>query len=80
MNLQIFIDVLNIHIFDKTFNIHILNKILNIFWCSVERRRRFNINDRIKELGGLLPSQVYLLFFILLLFLLKYSCYYCSCY
>ena len=25
---------------------------------SVERRRRFNINDRIKELGGLLPAQV----------------------
>ena len=30
-----------------------------LFWsCSVERRRRFNINDRIKELGGLLPAQV----------------------
>ena len=28
------------------------------FECSVERRRRFNINDRIKELGGLLPTQV----------------------
>lgn len=28
--------------------------IINIF--SVERRRRFNINDRIKELGTLLPK------------------------
>ncbi len=24
--------------------------------CVVERRRRFNINDRIKELGSLLPA------------------------
>ena len=28
-----------------------------IFFISVERRRRFNINDRIKELGTLLPKQ-----------------------
>ena len=28
-----------------------------IFSLSVERRRRFNINDRIKELGTLLPTQ-----------------------
>ena len=28
---------------------------LLVLWCSVERRRRFNINDRIKELGMLLP-------------------------
>ncbi|XP_023280424.1 transcription factor E3-like, partial [Seriola lalandi dorsalis] len=27
-----------------------------IFYVSVERRRRFNINDRIKELGGLIPK------------------------
>ena len=33
-------------------------KYLCNFECSVERRRRFNINDRIKELGGLLPTQV----------------------
>ena len=26
-------------------------------YFSVERRRRFNINDRIKELGTLLPKQ-----------------------
>lgn len=26
------------------------------FCFVVERRRRFNINDRIKELGGLLPK------------------------
>lgn len=26
------------------------------FWFPVERRRRFNINDRIKELGTLLPK------------------------
>ena len=32
--------------------------IFDNFECSVERRRRFNINDRIKELGGLLPTQV----------------------
>ena len=30
----------------------------NLIKCiSVERRRRFNINDRIKELGTLLPKQ-----------------------
>lgn len=27
-----------------------------VFRLKVERRRRFNINDRIKELGGLLPK------------------------
>ena len=30
--------------------------IFNLFIFSVERRRRFNINDRIKELGTLLPK------------------------
>lgn len=30
--------------------------ILYFFTLSVERRRRFNINDRIKELGTLLPK------------------------
>lgn len=29
---------------------------LSFFPPTVERRRRFNINDRIKELGGLLPK------------------------
>ena len=28
----------------------------SFFYPPVERRRRFNINDRIKELGGLLPK------------------------
>ena len=28
-----------------------------LFSFLVERRRRFNINDRIKELGTLLPKQ-----------------------
>ena len=31
--------------------------LLFIFSLPVERRRRFNINDRIKELGTLLPTQ-----------------------
>ena len=30
---------------------------INILRILVERRRRFNINDRIKELGTLLPKQ-----------------------
>ena len=30
---------------------------LLMFLLLVERRRRFNINDRIKELGTLLPTQ-----------------------
>ena len=34
-----------------------INKINKCFYrFKVERRRRFNINDRIKELGLLLPS------------------------
>lgn len=28
----------------------------NMIYLTVERRRRFNINDRIKELGTLLPK------------------------
>lgn len=31
--------------------------LLILLLISVERRRRFNINDRIKELGTLLPKQ-----------------------
>lgn len=29
-----------------------------LLYFAVERRRRFNINDRIKELGGLLPRTI----------------------
>lgn len=29
---------------------------LSDLYVSVERRRRFNINDRIKELGALIPK------------------------
>ena len=29
---------------------------ISCLFCAVERRRRFNINDRIKELGTLLPA------------------------
>ena len=36
----------------------VCNNVLNWFvHFLVERRRRFNINDRIKELGTLLPKQ-----------------------
>ena len=31
--------------------------IYTFYFYLVERRRRFNINDRIKELGTLLPTQ-----------------------
>lgn len=31
-------------------------KIFSKYLITVERRRRFNINDRIKELGTLLPK------------------------
>ena len=41
----------NISEHDCTFVVSILSTV------SVERRRRFNINDRIKELGTLLPKQ-----------------------
>ena len=34
----------------------LIERISNEFDCLVERRRRFNINDRIKELGTLLPK------------------------
>ena len=38
--------------------IAVVNNVLNWFvHFLVERRRRFNINDRIKELGTLLPKQ-----------------------
>lgn len=30
--------------------------LVSSYFCAVERRRRFNINDRIKELGTLLPK------------------------
>jgi hypothetical protein len=33
-----------------------IQKISDRFYSLVERRRRFNINDRIKELGTLLPK------------------------
>ena len=31
---------------------------MDICFFTVERRRRFNINDRIKELGTLLPNSI----------------------
>ena len=34
----------------------LLKFVFLFFDCLVERRRRFNINDRIKELGTLLPK------------------------
>jgi hypothetical protein len=34
----------------------IWNFLKKYFFSLVERRRRFNINDRIKELGTLLPK------------------------
>lgn len=37
-------------------NINLINNIVVIRIFIVERRRRFNINDRIKELGTLLPK------------------------
>lgn len=37
--------------------IQLIEKYCSVFdWFLVERRRRFNINDRIKELGTLLPK------------------------
>lgn len=30
--------------------------VCTVFFSKVERRRRFNINDRIKELGTLIPK------------------------
>lgn len=42
---------------NMSMNIEIFQKcILRLVKISVERRRRFNINDRIKELGTLLPK------------------------
>ena len=45
------------HNISKYRNKEICLKKVKILFCLVERRRRYNINDRIKELGTLLPKQ-----------------------